>query len=244
MISRFKLIAAAALAIYAAPGLTQTPNSPAPAAAAVPPPPRPALKVKPKFLSGDDAEFPAEAKALGHHGTVIVGFKIDSSGAVVSSYVKRSSGSPILDESALATSKTARFSPAMDTTGTAIPLEFQAPYDFYQSKSDEHGGGFVHYRCSALTAEMDWWESTHPDNDGKGQKDEIYHFLLGFRVMTSPRGMMEGLRDGKVIKAHDADWDNVRKKCRKNPDALVVDFLEKRALLLELAKQEAARTKR
>jgi TonB family protein len=226
------------------PAFAQTPAKPSPTASEASAPAPVTLKVKPRFLSGDEAEFPADAKALGHHGTVMIGFEIDSSGTVTSSYVKHSSGSALLDASALATSKTARFSPAIDASGTPMSLKFQAPYKFYQSKSSEPGGGFVLYRCLALTAERDWWDSTHPDSDGNGEKDENYQFLPGLRVMTYPGGMMAGLRDGMVTKAHEVDWDKARKKCRANPDELVVNQLEQRDILLAMAKRESARPKR
>ncbi len=243
MIKLWRLTGMATLALAAAPVFGQTQSHPKQSAAAPSSANQVLVKVKPHFISGSEAEFPAEAKALGQHGTVMIGFEIDASGAVLNAYVKRSSGSDLLDASALATAKTARFSPAFDANGTAIPLKFQAPYDFYQSRSSEPGGGFVHYRCSAFTAEMDWWEATQPEKEGRRDRDEVYSFLLGLRVISFPGGMMAGLRDGKVTGAHEKDWNNARKKCRANPDALVVDYLEQRDMLLALAKQEAARVK-
>jgi hypothetical protein len=154
------------------------------------------------------------------------------------------SGSDLLDVAALAAAKTARFAPALDSDGKAVPLKFVAPYEFSQARSSEPGGGLVRYRCAAFTRDMDWWDSTHPDSDGKGTKDEIYHMLLGLRVLTYPGGMMAGFKDGKVSKEHKADWTNARKQCRANPDRLLVDFLEQRAYILALSKSEAAKAKR
>lgn len=233
----------ATLAFAAAPLFGQSQSQPAQGAAEPSKTNHVLVKVKPRFVSGSEAEFPPEAKALGHHGTVMIGFEVDATGAALNAYVKRSSGSDLLDASALATAKAARFSPALDANSTAIPLKFQAPYDFYQSRSSEPGGGFVHYRCAAFTAEMDWWDVTHPEKEGRRDRDEVFSFLLGLRVISFPGGMMAGLRDGKVTGAHEKDWNNARKKCRANPDALVVDYLEQRDMLLALAKQEAARVR-
>ncbi|WP_298191474.1 energy transducer TonB [Novosphingobium sp.] len=199
------------------------------------------VKVKPKFLRGDRAEFPAEAKALGHHGTAVVEFVIDAAGAVSSATLRTSTGSSILDKAALTTANTARFTPARDSGGNAIPLKFVTGYEFYQSKSHVPGGGLVHYTCDAFTREMDWWDAQHPDRTKKDSRDQLETMLVGFRLMFQPGGAMAGGVDGirKKSAEHDAAWSAVRKDCRANPADLFVDHFDMRDMLIRLSKVAA-----
>ena len=202
-----------------------------------------AVKVKPKFLRGDRADFPAEAKALGHHGTAVVEFVIDAAGAVSSATLRTSTGSSILDEAALTTARTAGFTPARDSGGNAIALKFVTGYEFYQSKSNVPGGGLVHYTCDAFTREMDWWDAQHPDRTNKNGKDQLETMLVGFRLMFQSGGAFAGGVDGfrKKSAEHDAAWSAARKDCRANPSSLFVDHFDIKDLLIRLANVAAGR---
>ncbi len=199
------------------------------------------VKVKPKFLSGDRADLPAEAKALGHHGTAVVEFVIDTDGTVTSATIRTSTGSPILDEAALTKARIARFTPARDSSGNAIPLKFVTGYEFYQSKSNVPGGGLVDYTCDAFTREMDWWDAQHPDRTKKDGRDQLETMLVGFRLMFQPGGAFAGGVEGvrKKSAEHDVAWAAVRKECRTNPADLFIDHFDLTETLIRLSKLAA-----
>jgi TonB family protein len=203
----------------------------------------PVLKAKPKFLSGDEAAFSETAKALGHHGSVLVDVEIDRSGTVLAAVLKKSSGSDLLDGAALAAAKTAKFTPALDASGVAVPLKFVVPYGFYQYQSIEPGGGLVRYSCASFTKEMDWWDATHPEINGKPESSQLYTMLLGLRMMSNPGGMMAAFSGGKGVAVHKAQWAQTREKCRANPNKLMIDYSDQKEMIIRLSKVKSGPAK-
>ncbi len=179
---------------------------------------------------------------LGHHGKAVVRISIDTAGAVTLAEIADSSRSDLLDASALATARTARFTPALDGNGNPLPLTFLAPYEFYKSQSSEPGGGLVHYNCADFTLDTDWWESINPVVDGKREKTRLEIMLLGLRVIAASNdslfpGDAESFRN--VMDAHRRNWAKAREKCRANPDRLLVDYLNQRKAIERLSEMEA-----
>jgi TonB family protein len=73
--------------------------------------------------------YPQFARAQGWEGTVVLRIKINQSGAVDSVRTRKSSGFPILDESAIHSVKTWRFEPAKDGE-FPIPVTVDLPIRF------------------------------------------------------------------------------------------------------------------
>lgn len=96
----------------AAPSATgPTPAPPSPASpgteAARPPPPQ----HDPAAITCRIPSYPAEARRRGETGTVLLGLLIDTNGTVIDRRIERSSGSPLLDEAAVAALSKCRFRP-------------------------------------------------------------------------------------------------------------------------------------
>jgi protein TonB len=95
------------------------------AAAARSPPPTPAAPPRPtdwpfNLFTGDD--YPARAMRGGEEGRVGYHLDISPGGRVTSCTIRRSSGSAALDENTCRiVSRRARFTPARDTEGNAVP---------------------------------------------------------------------------------------------------------------------------
>jgi periplasmic protein TonB len=68
--------------------------------------------------------YPASARSKGHAGTVLVEFVIEENGRVTSAYVKKSSGWPELDQSAVSNMRRWKFSPGKRDK-RSIPIIFQ-----------------------------------------------------------------------------------------------------------------------
>ena len=199
------------------------------------------MGTKPTFISGEQPDYPDEARALGHHGEVRITVTIDEAGAVTNAELGQTSHSDLLDASALETARGAKFTPALDTDGRPMPLTFLVPYTFDNATSSEPGGGLVRYGCSAFTRDMDWWDSLGLNNEnGKPAKTRLETMLLGFRVMFGARGL-DGLRT--TMDDHDRNWAKAREKCRANPDKLLIDYLDNRKEIERLSKIEARRAR-
>ncbi|QGP78415.1 energy transducer TonB [Sphingobium sp. CAP-1] len=99
------------------------PADAAPADAAMPP--QAAVRAAPTGSPGNwlsDADYPAEAIRRGWSGTTGFRLKIDASGAVESCVITASSGHEILDDATCAAlTRSARFTPGRNASGTAAP---------------------------------------------------------------------------------------------------------------------------
>ncbi len=90
------------------------------------------IKGKRKPVQPTKAEhppYPQFARAQGWEGTVVLRIKVNQAGAVDSVRTRKSSGFPILDESAVQSVKTWRFEPAKDGE-FPIPVTVDLPIRF------------------------------------------------------------------------------------------------------------------
>ena len=108
---------------------------PPPAPVAPPPPPAPpavAVKVSPRgnpqsWVTNDD--YPTRAMREERQGVTRFSVSVDANGRVSDCSVTGSSGSPDLDSTACSLiQRRARFSPAKDTTGAAIPSTWSSSF--------------------------------------------------------------------------------------------------------------------
>lgn len=68
----------------------------------------------PQFIGGADLVYPAEAKAKGVEGRVVVRYDVTADGSVVNAVVEASEPPGVFDESALAAVRSWRFRPRVD----------------------------------------------------------------------------------------------------------------------------------
>lgn len=230
---------AAALALMAAmPVAAADPAPPAPVAAS-PDPVEQAetaaaksnlarVKVKPKWVSGADPEYPEAEQLAGHFGEVVISGVLGVDGRMHFARVASSSDAPVLDALALEAVKTAVFEPARDADGAAIPIVISIPQEFYGYKSAGKGGGILRYSCKTFAANMDWWRSVHPD--AKWSDLELYSMMVGVGVLG--RGI-----NPATLKADLADferrWLVAIGKCRAKPDKRFIDMLQPEGRMAE-----------
>lgn len=83
----------------------------------------------PEMMTSDRPEYPASAKEAGIEGVVWVMALVDSTGTVLEVRVKKSSGTPALDDSATKAAGRARFKPAT-ADGKPVAVWVSFSYDF------------------------------------------------------------------------------------------------------------------
>ena len=131
--------------LAAQPALATAPL-PAPPAAVAPSPPAPpaveaaparivvapegrSLPSPPRFLERAEPAYPRAARLAGVEGVVRIRLSLDAEGRLVAAAVEASSGSPALDEAALAAARASRYEPAR-LGPVAVPAETEAAYRF------------------------------------------------------------------------------------------------------------------
>src|SRR5262245_47354480 len=99
-----------------------------------------------QWLSGPEAGYPDEERALGHQGRAEVGGWLGLDGRLRSATISTSSRSPALDASALAAVTAGEYRPAKDASGAPIATMVTVPWTFYSFTSSE-GVGAAMYTC-------------------------------------------------------------------------------------------------
>lgn len=95
-----------------------------------------AVDVAPELISKAAPEYPAEAKAKGIQGKVIISSRVEIDGTVSGQKVTSSSGSPLLDAAALAAAGKYRFKPAVQD-GKPVTVWVSFAVDFaLEAKSE------------------------------------------------------------------------------------------------------------
>ena len=180
----------------------------------------------PERLEGKEPVLTDEAKALGHHGKVLIVGDISPDGSVQNARVATSSRSDLVDALALETVKAYKYEPpvALDGSANTIP---NAGFRFDLMQAKEDGGSYVtgldSYKCGAFIREYDWYNQTFTsEND----KFELRSFMIGAQMIIGG-----GLSDPKKFKSgmsqFDSFWDKTVEQCRQKPDKLFRDVFRK-----------------
>ena len=174
------------------------------------------IAVAPKATESPQSAFPQEARAAGHHGTVVLSAVLDAGGSLGEASVKQSSGSPILDQAALDGVRAWRFTPALDAAGRPVTMRINIPMEFYSFKTPD--GGLNHYTCRQWVADTDWYVATFPDP----KKDQFYLMMSGFSFAGAvARRGTSGTALKAQIERFDRNWAAALARCRTKPDTLV-----------------------
>jgi len=186
------------------------------AAQASAPAPSSMAAVKPKFVSGTQPpDFPTEARALGHFGTVVARATVGVDGTLKGIRIEESSKSPLLDALVMAALPTWRLEPAKDSSGNPIELSATFPFTF---EGDGQNSWLVRYTCDQFTRDTTWWRSVNPGKDDKELR--LYHLILGARIISDKRGFMAAQ---ELTARQASEWGAAVKTCAANPKALLVD---------------------
>lgn len=89
---------------------------------------RPAIDAS--YLIPPKLSYPPLARRRGQEGRVILTIIVDPEGKVRHAKVDKSSGHAILDEAAITAVQAARFNPAKNLAGAAIPSSYKLPFNF------------------------------------------------------------------------------------------------------------------
>lgn len=87
------------------------------------------VEVKPKPISIPKPDYPELARKAGIEGKAIVEAIIDTDGSVLEAKIFKSSGNPMLDESAIAAARRSRFTPAKQRD-MFVRVRVNIPFDF------------------------------------------------------------------------------------------------------------------
>ena len=196
------------------------------------------VKVKPRWVSGGDPEYPESEKALGHHGVVKVSGILGVDGRLSQTRVASSSGAPVLDDLALTSVQGARFEPARDAAGGLLPLAITVPVEFYSYKSAGPGGGILRYSCGQFARDMDWWRATFPKAEPIDL--ELYAMMRGIAALAQ---INSGRLDVAAIKSANTDfarrWSAAVETCRAHPERRFTQALQPEGRIAEaLAKSK------
>lgn len=83
----------------------------------------------PRFLERTEPVYPRAARLAGVEGVVRLRLSLDAEGGLVAAEIATTSGSPALDEAALAAARASRYAPAQ-LGAVAVPAETSATYRF------------------------------------------------------------------------------------------------------------------
>lgn len=167
-----------------------------------------------RWLSGAEAVYLDEERALGHHGRADVRGVLGLDGRLRYATIVRSTRAPVLDERALEAALAAEYRPAQDASGNPIVAMVTVPMSFYSFTSSE-GVGAAMYTCPQFVADMDWFKATWSEEDLRNH----YLFLLvrGLGAMSITSGA-RGITGIESNESYMARWNRAIETCRDHPN--------------------------
>lgn len=170
-------------------------------------------------------DIPQWAKDEGHNGNAKYRATVSPEGKLVKLQLVQSSGSPAIDDAVKARAETLYYAPATDAEGTRIEGTIEIRMGYARYDSDSPGGGFRDYTCGALVREWDWFYAAH------GEGPPLFWPKNAYTSLSSVNRMMGGARlNGNDLKRsrekREGMWDKLIKRCRKNPDKLMLDEVD------------------
>lgn len=174
----------------------------------------PLIVTRATLVSGPEAVYPAEERALGRHGRVEVRGLVGVDGRVRYAAVSRSSRAPALDAIALASVEGSLYQPAKDASGNPIPTMFTAAR-FFESYTSSEGVGAAMYTCPQFVADMDWFKETW----GEEALGDHYFFVI-VRGLSTVARMSNGGGIGNIEsnEAYLGRWNRAIETCRNRPN--------------------------
>lgn len=214
-----------ALLILAPPASAQTQDGAAKQAEIVLPAP-PRSNPSPARVARIGAlDIPQAAKDAGHNGTVIWTATIGADGKLADLALKRSSNSPAIDAAARAAIESAYLFPATDREGNKIEGTADVRLDYARWNPSSPGGGLEDYLCSDLVRETQWFAKA---NAGKPGIFRLENYFVSYPTLASLQaGTVPSPEERKKIRAErEADWADLLRTCRKQPDRRFLDMVE------------------
>lgn len=169
----------------------------------------------------------AAARALGHHGQVVVEGIIGIDGRFTDLRVRTSSRADDLDAIALDNAGGTVFKPARDAGGAPLAIWGSMPFEVLPASFGM--GTITGYRCDAFVRDMDWWRSVWPEREWK--EHAFYSLVLGFETIGTISARGSGTAALEQIRTRAQSfpvrWTGTLDACRARPATLFVDALRK-----------------
>jgi protein TonB len=161
---------------------------------------------KPRIVEVFPLDYPADAKKLGHQGTVVVEVKILTNDTISTPVIKKSSRSPILDQAAITTIQQTKFAHGTDNDGNPIDTTVAIPVDFRKDSSADLNEKY----CDDFVVDYQWFIQTFPEL--KPSNMTVYKLTLGLLVMQK-NSTDEKL---KLAKDYDKTFQKTYTDCESN----------------------------
>jgi len=165
----------------------------------------------------------AAARALGHHGQVVVEGIIGIDGRFTDLRVRTSSRADDLDALALDSARATIFKPARDAAG--VPLAIWGAMPFEVMPASFGMGTIAGYRCDAFVRDMDWWQGAWPE--AKLRDSRLYLMVSGFELVRAigASGVDGGMAKLKAS-TFDDRWVQGLATCRSQPSMKFLDAIK------------------
>lgn len=202
-----------------------TASAQAPAPTPPSPPQAPAVAMPagltrlPRIIEGKGPAYPAAERRAAVEGTVtlqVVARKDGSAGEVT---VVRSSGSPRLDEAAIAAARTWRFEPALGDDGQ--PVDWNVIRAIQFKLEGEAFDNPMTKRCSVITAEVAAYLQANPGQPAR--RAPVFSTTAGLLLVATIDRPAKDL--AQWYRTLPAVFDEVLKQCAAKPEATMQDVL-------------------
>jgi TonB family protein len=176
-------------------------------------------------LRETSVDIPQWAKDEGHNGSATYRATVGPDGKLVRLELIKSSKSAAIDEAVKARAEAKYYSPATDADGNKIEGTVEVRMGYARHEADSPGGGFRDYSCGALVREYDWFKQAHGDGPPLFWPENAYTSL------TSIVQMVEGLTPDRAERLRQREqrevmWGKLIKRCRNNPEKLMIEEVE------------------
>ena len=178
---------------------------------------------QPKLISGQAPELPEEARAIGAQGIVTLKGTVRADGTLTDVVVVEGTGSDLVDRTALEAFSAAKFAPAVDAEGKPVDASVTMKVDLLKDSVLDKRRDVTKKTCADFVIDFDWFRSTHP-NDENIQMP-LYSLMLGTYVVMRGMEAESMLTSARQIKIA---WPATYEECRKHPDKLFFEQLNKR----------------
>jgi TonB family protein len=168
----------------------------------------PAVKKNVQLLTQPAIEYPAQAKAEGHQGTVRLRLTIDVEGNVDSAEVAASSKSQLLDDAAIAAAKSWKFSPAIDADDHPVAVAVVMPIQYAKDSLNELPGK----TCKDFSTDVKWFKSVNLEKPVSDMR--IYNLSLG--ALVAGTGSVPKMIE--LTRKFQKSFDKTMARCEDKPD--------------------------
>jgi TonB family protein len=171
------------------------------------------------------AQYPPEAQAAGHQGSVEISATILADGSISNAAVSKSSSSKLLDDAALTALAQWRFQPPVNAKGKIAPLAFSYEFSFYKLPLINADVALKTFKCSDFVSDVDWFEKTFPTQTRRDVRDYQVLALPFLGTASRARSADEMLTAGRAMRAKFVQLDKAYAACKTTPTATLLETL-------------------